>query len=64
MFANFFKKIARDKFSLMVAYVSEKNNSRKSIMQSLEFVNQLSNCEVCFAEQDAVSGWLEVSKTG
>ena len=62
--ANFFKKIARDKFSLMVAHVSEKNNSRKSIMQSLEFVNQLSYCEVCFAEQDVVSGWLEVSKAG
>ena len=62
--ANFVTKIVRDKFSLMVAHVSEKNNSRKSIMQSLEFVNQLSNCEVCFAEQDAVSEWLEVSKTG
>ena len=62
--ANFVTKIVRDKFNLMVAHVSEKNNTREIIMKSLEFVNHLPNYEIFFAEQDVVSGWLEVSKTG
>ena len=60
--ANFVTKIVRDKFNLMVAHVSEKNNTREIIRKSLEFVNHLPNCELFFAEQDVVSGWLEVSK--
>ena len=62
--ANFVTKIVRDGFNLMVAHVSEKNNTREIIMKSLEFVNHLPSCEVFFAEQDVVSGWLGVSKQG
>ena len=60
--AKFLTKIARDRFNLVVAHVSEKNNRRESIMKSLEFVNKPPNYEVFFAEQDVVSGWLKVSK--
>ncbi len=60
--ATFLTKIVQDKFNLVVAHVSDKNNTRESIMKSLEFVSTRPNYQIFFAEQDAVSGWLEVAK--
>ncbi len=58
--ATFLEKIHREKFHLVVAHMSSKNNSKNLILESLGNIAAKRSFDIVFAQQDTVAEWKTV----